>query len=59
MITRWCVVRVLPNGIKTLYTVDTEVKAKQLAQQTKESYSNSRVFVGYEIELSHPAETED
>jgi hypothetical protein len=53
---RWAVFRILPNGIKTVYTVDTEDRARRLAQETKDSYPNSRIFVGYEIAQS---KTED
>jgi hypothetical protein len=57
--TRWAVFRILPNGIKTVYTVDTEARAKTLAQETKDMFSNSRVFVGYEIAQSTEDEAED
>lgn len=56
--TRWAVFRILPNGIKTVYTVSTEEHARRLAQETKDQYPNSRIFVGYEIAQSSTEEEE-
>jgi len=56
---RWAIFRILPNGVKTVYTVDTEERARRLAQETKDAYPNSRIFVGYEIAQSSTEDTND
>ena len=55
---RWAVFIHYMNGVKTFYTVDSEDRAKELAQATKDSYKGCRVFVGYEVERS-PMEEDD
>ena len=57
---RWAVSVLWMNGRRTVYTVDTEEKAKELGQTTKDMYKGCRVFVGYEIAQSTSAPaTED